>query len=235
MTMPVCKRCSSEFPMRQGQNIYCRPCREDAYKERDKRKWEKRSGAVPIGGNVICRDCSTVFVKTNCHQRFCQSCKTERKRERFLRYRRKHPERVAKTQAENGKRKRSKPDHKEKARYWSRVHAEKNADNPRWFLSKRISQLIKSGLRGGKEGKSWRELVEFSREDLYRHLEKQFLRGMSWENMGQWHIDHIVPLSSFEYTRPEDPGFKDAWSLTNLRPLWANDNIQKRAKRLFLI
>jgi hypothetical protein len=58
---------------------------------------------------------------------------------------------------------------------------------------------------------------------------------MSWENYGDWHIDHIVPLSSFTFTGVDDPEIRIAWALSNLRPIWAKENIKKRDKRLFLI
>ena len=66
------------------------------------------------------------------------------------------------------------------------------------------------------------------------HLEKQFLSGMTWDNYGDWHIDHIIPKSSFKYASFEDPEFRECWSLSNLRPLWGKENIQKSDKILFL-
>ena len=91
-------------------------------------------------------------------------------------------------------------------------------------------------LKGGKAGRSWQALVPYSLEELVAHLERQFTKGMTWENYGPaWHIDHIRPLSSFSFTTPECPGFQEAWALTNLRPLAARDNIRKQAKRLYLI
>lgn len=58
---------------------------------------------------------------------------------------------------------------------------------------------------------------------------------MTWANMGEWHIDHIVPLASFTFRDADDPEVKRAWALTNLRPIWARDNIIKKDKREFLI
>jgi hypothetical protein len=72
-------------------------------------------------------------------------------------------------------------------------------------------------------------------EELKTHLGRQFLRGMGWHNMGQWHIDHIIPLSSFTITGPDDPELRRAWALTNLRPLWAVDNLTKRDKQEVLL
>jgi Uri superfamily endonuclease len=78
-------------------------------------------------------------------------------------------------------------------------------------------------------------LLEFTVEELMRHLQRQFLPGMNWENYGRWHVDHILPLASFNYQSAADPEFKVAWALTNLRPMWARENISKGAKRLHLV
>ena len=90
-------------------------------------------------------------------------------------------------------------------------------------LSNRLRELVKKNA-------GTFQLVGYSAEELRTHLERQFLKGMSWENMDRWHIDHIVPLSSFTITGPDDPELRRAWALPNLRPLWAKDNIRKGAK-----
>jgi hypothetical protein len=56
-------------------------------------------------------------------------------------------------------------------------------------------------------------------------LEKKFLPGMNWENYGEWHIDHIVPCSSFDLSKSEQQ--KICFNYSNLQPLWAADNIRK--------
>jgi hypothetical protein len=68
--------------------------------------------------------------------------------------------------------------------------------------------------------KSWHEVKN--------HLESKFEKGMSWENMGEWHIDHIKPCSSFDLTDPEEQ--KRCFHYTNLQPLWAKDNLSKSDK-----
>jgi hypothetical protein len=78
-------------------------------------------------------------------------------------------------------------------------------------------------------------LVGYSVSDLAAHIERQFTRGMSWKNMGRWHIDHILPKSMFAYRSQEDPAFKACWTLTNLRPLWKRANLKKSAKRTHLL
>ena len=53
---------------------------------------------------------------------------------------------------------------------------------------------------------------------------------MSWDNYGKWHIDHIIPIDFFIFTKPEDQEFQYCWSLNNLQPLWRLDNIKKSNK-----
>ena len=60
---------------------------------------------------------------------------------------------------------------------------------------------------------------------LRKHLEKQFSEGMSWENYGKWHIDHIKPCSYFNLTLEKEQ--RICFNYTNLQPLWAEDNIRK--------
>mgnify|MGYP003386492334 CR=1 FL=1 len=98
-----------------------------------------------------------------------------------------------------------------------------------------MSSAIRRALRGSKQSATWPDLVGYSVDELRVHIERQFIKGMTWENMGEWHIDHIIPASSFYYATPIDPGFKAAWALTNLRPLWATANMQKSNKREFLL
>jgi 5-methylcytosine-specific restriction endonuclease McrA len=74
-------------------------------------------------------------------------------------------------------------------------------------------------------------MLGYSVEELKKHLESKFTIGMSWENMGEWHIDHKMPDSGFVYSSTADDGFKNSWSLENLQPLWAEDNLRKSNKK----
>ena len=60
-------------------------------------------------------------------------------------------------------------------------------------------------------------LLGYSANELKEHIEKQFQTGMTWENYGEWQIDHIHPVISFD----KDTDIKIVCSLNNLRPLWA--------------
>jgi hypothetical protein len=99
-------------------------------------------------------------------------------------------------------------------------------------LNNRMTCGIRHSLKTGKEGKSWKELVDFTLDELKEHLELHFQEDMSWNNMGQWHIDHIIPKSHFNITGPYCKDFKMCWFLLNLQPLWAEDN-SKKSDKLF--
>lgn len=68
-------------------------------------------------------------------------------------------------------------------------------------------------------------VLGYNRSDLMRHIEGLFTDGMTWDNHGEWHIDHIVPISFFIKTGETDPRVINA--LENLQPLWASENISK--------
>lgn len=101
----------------------------------------------------------------------------------------------------------------------------------------RVTFMVWKSLRGGKQRKSWKDLLPYTLEELREHLEKQFTRGMSWQRFldGEIHIDHIVPLSDFKIAGPFCPEFRAAWALGNLRPTWAKENLSKSNKRIFLV
>ena len=63
--------------------------------------------------------------------------------------------------------------------------------------------------------------------ELAAHIKSQFQAGMTWENMGKWHVDHIVPVNHF---LNEDPHDVNCNHYKHLRPLWAKDNLSKGAK-----
>jgi hypothetical protein len=70
------------------------------------------------------------------------------------------------------------------------------------------------------------DIVILNYDILKKHIESLFLEGMSWENWGEWQIDHIKPISSFDKTTDT----KIVNNLNNLQPLWASDNIRKGNK-----
>jgi hypothetical protein len=75
------------------------------------------------------------------------------------------------------------------------------------------------------------EQLGYTVEDFVAHIERQFVKGMSWHNMRDWQIDHIIPVA--EARTVEDVIALN--QLSNLRPLWAKENNAKKAKRVSLV
>ena len=116
-------------------------------------------------------------------------------------------------------------------RQWQRsYYRTKQKPNPIYRLNHSISSNIRQSLKDSKGGRKWELLVGYTLEDLKKHLEKQFQDGMTWGNYGEWHVDHIIPKSVFNFTKPEHTDFKRCWALKNLQPLWSEDNLKKRAQ-----
>ena len=82
-------------------------------------------------------------------------------------------------------------------------------------------------LKSSKFAKT-HELLGCSFDELKIHIESLFIDGMNWDNMGEWHIDHIMPLAAFNLNLLEAQ--KIAFNYKNLQPLWAIDNLKKGAK-----
>ena len=95
----------------------------------------------------------------------------------------------------------------------------------------RIAATIRGHLRrivksGGVKDAASISYVGCTVAQLRKHIERQFAPGMTWENHGSWHIDHIVPLAAFDFAAfPAQ--IKQAEHYTNLRPMWAAENISK--------
>jgi len=117
----------------------------------------------------------------------------------------------------------------EKHKTQQRGYQKKRMLNIKFRISSRISIAIWESLKGNKNGRHWENLVGYNLKDLMIHLEKLFKPDMSWNNYGRkgWSIDHIQPISSFNFTSYNDREFKQCWALSNLQPLWHRDNIIK--------
>lgn len=123
--------------------------------------------------------------------------------------------------------------HKEKIKIYNRTYGCKRRKiDPNYKLRCSMSRSISTSLSGNKSGRSWERLVSYTLEELKKHIEKQFTEGMTWNNYGKkgWHIDHKIPQSVFNFIKPEHRDFKRCWALNNLQPMWAKDNMTKKAK-----
>lgn len=100
-------------------------------------------------------------------------------------------------------------------------------------LKKRVRCLVKDAAarRGHSRGVKTEAILGCSWEFFHAHIERQFLPGMTWENRSRWHIDHIVPMAT-AMTEAEVLALNH---FTNLRPIWAAENLKKGDRSLFLL
>lgn len=99
--------------------------------------------------------------------------------------------------------------------------------------SDNVGKRIARALRSGSAPDPVYPGLNYSMSNLMLWLEKKFERGMTWLNygrgIGKWHIDHIKPVTSFDFTQPN--ALQECWSLSNLRPLWAVENLAQKPGR----
>lgn len=119
-------------------------------------------------------------------------------------------------------------------REWSNEYRRKRMiEDPLFVIKSRIRSRVKESFRrnGFTKRSMTREILGCSFEEFKIHIEKQFIDGMSWDNKDQWHIDHIVPLAMAK--SEEEVILLNHF--TNLRPMWAIDNMKKSDKSYFLL
>jgi hypothetical protein len=105
---------------------------------------------------------------------------------------------------------------------------ERRKEDPVYHLINKVRCRLRKyliTLNITKKNKTF-DIVGCSPEFLKEHLESQFTDDMTWDNRSEWHIDHIIPLSS---AKTEDELYK-LCHYTNLQPLWAEDNLKKSNK-----
>jgi len=95
------------------------------------------------------------------------------------------------------------------------------------YLSVIISKRLNRAARdyGFTKCASAKDLLGCPIGQLKAHLEAGFKDGMSWDNRGAWHIDHILPCASFNLSDPEQQ--RQCFHYTNMQPLWASENRKK--------
>ena len=231
-TIRKCLVCDGILVPKRGRSKYCsRACSRVVEYEAIK----ARKGIKSPGDMLVCERCDNPYEWRGPKTKYCKPCVHERAKEKSEAYRRRNPELTRQRQKKIDDARRGTPKRVELSRRKGREMTEKRRNNPRLRLDHRMGVQIQIALRDKKGGRAWESLVGYTLDDLMRHLERQFLPGMSWDNIGDWHVDHRVPKKAHNYESEDDPDFKACWALTNLQPLWARENISKGASRTLLL
>jgi len=109
---------------------------------------------------------------------------------------------------------------------------DKRKTDLKYNLNRRMSAMVRNSLRGNKNGYHWENLIGYTLTDLLKHLNKTIPKGYTRQDClnGRLHIDHIIPISAFNFSTPKHIDFKRCWALKNLRLLPAEENLRKNAK-----
>lgn len=104
----------------------------------------------------------------------------------------------------------------------------KNMEIPSARLRKRVMSRIWSAMKGSNVfSRGSFSMVGCSVGFLRSYIEGKFQNGMTWENYGEWHVDHIRPCASFDLSDKEQ--VLQCFNWRNLQPMWASENISKGA------
>jgi hypothetical protein len=116
-----------------------------------------------------------------------------------------------------------------------RYQRERRKRDPIFKLLAYVRGRIRGALTRKNVRKSTKteQLLACSVLELKSHLEAQFKDGMTWNNYGQWHVDHIKPCCRFDLTRPEEQ--RACFHYTNLQPLWAHENHTKSGRPAYTV
>lgn len=119
---------------------------------------------------------------------------------------------------------------RERRREYYRIYmANKRKSDPTFKSLTRMRDFIRRCVESVKGKKNWRtaDVLGYTPEEFRHHVESLWQEGMSWENYGKWHIDHVKSIKSFREEGVTD--LKVINALGNLQPLWAFDNLSKGA------
>lgn len=108
----------------------------------------------------------------------------------------------------------------------------KRKTNLKYKLNADISAAINRSLKGNKNGYHWELLVNYMLRDLMKRLKKTLPIEMTWQDYldGKLHIDHITPISAFNFDNVEHIDFKRCWALENLQLLKKIENLRKGSR-----
>ena len=155
----------------------------------------------------------------------------EKAKTRDAKWRAENPER---TKALNAKQRANNPEKvkqrnaKQRAKnpgYWNDYHKQRKAKDPLYRLQYNMRSMgnrVVKQLALGKKPACTLKWQGCSADELKDYFESLFQEGMTWDNYGEWHVDHIHPVCSFSAEEWEQINH-----YTNLQPLWAADNYSK--------
>jgi hypothetical protein len=237
----ICKRCKDEKPTiefgdnknnKDGKSVYCKKCeleRGKEYREKNREKVNQSAKDYRKNNPEKYKEVIEKYLEKNPNMTSTERGKKYRQseewREKFRESRRRYY--VENIDKEREKTKKYYHNNKEKLR----------RENNQWKNNKRktdgfyrmkinLRHRLRDYLIGESRGKRTKDIVGLDKVEFKLYIQGKFVDGMSWENYGKWHLDHIKPLCQAKDN--EDALLLNHY--TNLQPLWAEDNLRKNRK-----
>jgi hypothetical protein len=233
----LCSKCNLELPIsefyKQGDKLKtpCKKCRSELNQINHKKWRQTEQGRLKLKE-----------IKKRYRQKLSEENKLIREQKKEVLLQEKENKRLERVKRKeeilNKKLENERLREYRKTDEWKEITKQKNNERhytrwkERWetdelFAMKvRLRNLIRNSFRkkGYKKfNTSTENIVGISYVEFKAYLESKFLNGMSWDNRGEWHIDHIIPLSSAK----SEEELISLSHYTNLQPLWAEDNLKK--------
>lgn len=229
MNMKTCTKCHNELPIDMFHNCKASP---DGKKSRCKECRISDSKSYANKNKEAVKEYQRKYREEN-SARLAKYRKEwgEKNKEKYQQVKRKYYQdnkcKIADRQREYVEENRDKV--REYHRNYMREYVKDRSDrDPQYKLIKLMRSRLYKALKRCQKSATTMELVGCSSFELKSHIESLFLDGMSWENYGEWHVDHIKPCSSFDFMDPSQQ--YECFNYKNLQPLWANDNLRKSDK-----
>lgn len=117
----------------------------------------------------------------------------------------------------------------------NRYFRERRRNDPVYGAKCTMRAMVKRCLTmaGVQKTSRTEEYLGYTAAEFREHMERQFAKGMGWHNRSEWHIDHITPIAWFLENGITDP--RRINCLSNLKPVWARENLSKNARQTHLI
>lgn len=253
--MKNCSSCKEQKPFelfirskstKDGFGIYCKPCRQikkkaEYLRNRDKylARSEKQRKENPAKVSEVKKQC---YLKKPDHYKQMHKKYYDENRDAVLfrakQYREENKGEIRKR--DNAYKARNRLELNRKQLEYQKINAEKLNEYRRRYTKQRRSQdrmfairlnmrarfKFELAKRGEKQSTKTNKYLGCTWEFLRGYLASKFTDGMSWDNYGDWHVDHVIPLAS---AQTKDELIK-LCHYSNLQPLWAFDNLSKGAK-----
>lgn len=168
----------------------------------------------PDGLQGMCKNCHKLY-----RSKWLNNNKTQYK-EKCQEWSIKNQERIYK----------NKKEWRNKNREYFREHqrkykALKRKNDPIFKITSNLRTRVRKAIKGINKSNTTIELIGCSIEEFKTHIEKQFKKGMTWNNYGEWELDHIQPCCSFDLTDIRQQ--KLCFHYSNTQPLWKKEHRKK--------